>query len=156
MMPITAVPQTPAYVRGVINLRGKVIPVVDLRLQFGMRGRSTTPSRPASSWWRSRGPAASMLIGIVVDEVSEVLNIAGERHRGHAGLRGRASDTDFILGMGKMGKGVKILLDIDRVLATDDMAELKAAADLRERNQADQPWQQRVEQQKEKPKCSRT
>ena len=78
MMDITAVPQVPAHVKGVINLRGKVIPVIDLRLKFGFPPQRRTPSAPASSSSRWRWPAGPVMMGIIVDHVSEVLNIAAE------------------------------------------------------------------------------
>jgi purine-binding chemotaxis protein CheW len=91
IMDITAVPQMPAYVKGVINLRGKVIPVVDLG----------TP------------------VGVIVDTVQEVLDIDGGQIEPTPPL-GAAVDTTFILGMGKVGQRVKILLDIDQVLSQDE------------------------------------
>ena len=126
MMPVTSVPETPAYVRGVINLRGKVIPVIDLRLRFGMAEIDTT-ERTCIIVVEIRGPAGVIAVGLVVDAVSEVLNIKGDDIEDTPSFGTRLS-TDYILGMAKMGKGVKLLLDIDRVLSDDDMAELKAAA----------------------------
>ena len=75
MMPITSVPETPDYVKGVINLRGKVIPVVDLRLRFGI-AESTTPSAPASSWWRSQDQPAPSRWG------RGGLRLGGAEHQG--------------------------------------------------------------------------
>jgi purine-binding chemotaxis protein CheW len=126
MMPVTSVPETPAFVRGVINLRGKVIPVIDLRLRFGMAEIDTT-ERTCIIVVEIRGPAGVIAVGLVVDAVSEVLNIKGDDIENTPSFGTRLS-TDYILGMAKMGKGVKLLLDIDRVLSDDDMAELKAAA----------------------------
>jgi purine-binding chemotaxis protein CheW len=126
MMPVTSVPETPAYVRGVINLRGKVIPVIDLRLRFGMAEIDTT-ERTCIIVVEIRGPAGVVAVGLVVDAVSEVLNIKGDDIEDTPSFGTRLS-ADYILGMAKMGKGVKLLLDIDRVLSDDDMAELKAAA----------------------------
>jgi purine-binding chemotaxis protein CheW len=126
MMPVTSVPEIPAYVRGVINLRGKVIPVIDLRLRFGMAEIDTT-ERTCIIVVEIRGPAGVIAVGLVVDAVSEVLNIKGDDIENTPSFGTRLS-TDYILGMAKMGKGVKLLLDIDRVLSDDDMAELKAAA----------------------------
>ena len=76
MMPITTVPRTPIFVKGVINLRGKVIPVVDLRLKFGME-ESAYNERTCIIVVETKGKGVSVLIGIVVDAVSEVLNIKG-------------------------------------------------------------------------------
>ena len=117
-MDITAVPQTPAYVKGVINLRGQVIPVVDLRAKFGMETTDITEETCIIVVEISQG-GRSFSTGIVVDHVEEVLDIAGEDIE-EAPQFGSAVNTDFILGMGKIGETVKILLDIEMVLAGDD------------------------------------
>ena len=117
-MEITAVPQTPSYVKGVINLRGQVIPVVDLRAKFGMETTDTT-EETCIIVVETGQEGRSFSTGIVVDHVEEVLDIAGEDIE-EAPQFGSAVNTDFILGMGKIGESVKILLDIDRVLAGDD------------------------------------
>ena len=126
MMPITTVPQTPEFVRGVINLRGKVIPIVDLRARFGMDTIDYT-ERTCIIVVEIEGPAGMMMIGTVVDAVSEVLNIKGEDIE-ETPTFGTALDTDYILAMAKMEGGVKILLDIDRVLSQEEAAELEKAA----------------------------
>ena len=120
MMPITTVPRTPSYVKGVINLRGKVILVVDLRLKFGMEEMAYT-ERTCIIVVEIRGQGGSLLIGIVVDSVSEVLNIKGADIE-ETPTFGARLDTDYILGMAKMNGGVKILLDIDEVLGTEETA----------------------------------
>ncbi len=126
MMPITTVPQTPEFVKGVINLRGKVIPIVDLRARFGMDTIDYT-ERTCIIVVEIEGPAGMMMIGIVVDAVSEVLNIKGEDIEDTPTF-GTKLNTDYILGMAKMEGGVKILLDIDRVLTGDEIAVLEKAA----------------------------
>ncbi|MCK4389093.1 MAG: purine-binding chemotaxis protein CheW, partial [Desulfobacterales bacterium] len=123
---ITSVPQTPGFVRGVINLRGKVIPVVDLRLKFGMEEMEYT-ERTCIIVVEIASEAGLVLIGIVVDAVSEVLNIKGEDIEDTPTF-GAKLDTDYILGMAKMEGGVKILLDIDRVLSEEEIAILDKAA----------------------------
>jgi purine-binding chemotaxis protein CheW len=123
MMPITSVPQTPEFVKGVINLRGKVIPVVDLRRRFGMEPINYT-ERTCIIVVETAGTAGNVMIGVVVDSVSEVLSIKAEAIA-ETPTFGTKLNTDYILGMAKIGKGVKILLDIDRVLTTDDMAQLE-------------------------------
>ncbi len=117
-MEITAVPQTPMYVKGVINLRGQVIPVVDLRAKFGMETMERTEETCIIVVEISQG-SRNFSTGIVVDHVQEVLDIPGEDIE-EAPQFGSAVNTDFILGMGKIGESVKILLDIDKVLAGDD------------------------------------
>ncbi len=126
MMPITSVPQTPAFVKGVINLRGKVIPVVDLRLRFGMEEMAYS-ERTCIIVVEIEGPAGTVMIGIVVDAVSEVLNVKGEDIEDTPTF-GAKLNTDYILGMAKMEGGVKILLDIDQVLSTEEVAALEKAA----------------------------
>ncbi len=117
---VTAVPQTPHYVSGVINLRGQVIPVVDLRAKFGMDVADVTDQTCIVVVEICQGNH-TFSTGIVVDHVQEVLDIAGE-HIEEAPQFGTAVDTDFILGMGKIDDSVKILLDIDKVLAGDGLA----------------------------------
>ncbi len=125
MMPITTVPQTPEFVKGVINLRGKVIPVVDLRLRFGMDSIDYT-ERTCIIVVEVTGQAETIQIGIVVDSVSEVLSIKGEDIE-ETPTFGTKLNTDYILGMAKMDGGVKILLDIDRVLSAGEIAALEKA-----------------------------
>lgn len=126
LMAITMVPQTPGYVKGVINLRGKVIPVVDLRLKFGMPAMEYT-ERTCIIVVEIRADAASILIGIVVDAVSEVLNIKMGDIEETPNFGSRLQ-TDYILGMAKAGEGIKILLDIDRVLRSEELENMKMAA----------------------------
>jgi len=126
MMSITTVPQTPEFVKGVINLRGKVIPVIDLRLRFGMDSIDYT-ERTCIIVVEIQGQSGTVMIGIVVDSVSEVLNINGEDIE-EAPTFGTSLNIDYILGMAKMEGGVKILLDINRVLSTDEIATLSKAA----------------------------
>jgi len=126
MMPITTVPLIPNFVKGVINLRGKVIPVVDLRLKFGMEEIDYT-ERTCTIVVEIASQAGSILIGVVVDSVSEVLNIKGADIEGTPNLGARL-DTDYILGMAKINGGVKILLNIDKVLGSEEMGLSDRAA----------------------------
>ena len=123
MMPITSVPQTPDFVKGVINLRGKVIPVIDLRLRFGMEEIDYT-ERTCIIVVENESPSGMVQIGSVVDAVSEVLNIKGEEIEDTPTF-GAKLDTEYILGMAKMEGGVKILLDIDKVLSTEEVSDLE-------------------------------
>lgn len=128
LMDITAVPQVPEYVKGVINLRGKVIPVIDLRLKFRMPRIDYTNETCIIVL-----NVHDALMGIVVDRVCEVLDIDGQNIEPAPGFGTRMS-TDFILGMGKVGDKVKILLAIERVLTEDlvyaDVSPAKAGAGL--------------------------
>jgi purine-binding chemotaxis protein CheW len=124
---ITRVPQTPTYVKGVINLRGKVIPVVDLRLKFEMPAREYT-HRTCVVVVQVSGPRGSMLMGIVVDGVVEVLNIAGADVEDTPSF-GKEVEVPYVMGMAKLKGKVKILLDIDQVMTARELARL----DLTER-----------------------
>ena len=126
MMPITAVPQTPDFVKGVINLRGKVIPVVDLRLRFGMEEIEYN-DRTCIIVVEIMGKTGNITIGIVVDSVSEVLSIKEDEIE-ETPTFGTRLNTEYILGMAKMSGGVKILLDIDKVLTSEEIEVLDKAA----------------------------
>lgn len=126
-MAITAVPRTPAYVKGVINLRGQVIPVIDLRAKFGMETTATT-DQTCIIVVEITQDGRTFNTGIVVDHVQEVLDIAGEDIE-ESPQFGSAVDTDFILGMGKIGDSVKILLDIDKVLASAALSGIHETSD---------------------------
>lgn len=112
---ITVVPQTPDYVRGVINLRGKVIPVVDLRLKFGLAEREYT-QRTCIIVVQVEAGELSLLMGIIVDGVSEVLTLAAGDIENTPDF-GQGVETPYLLGMAKVKDRVKILLDIDQVLS---------------------------------------
>jgi len=117
LMDITPVPQVPQHVKGVINLRGKVIPVVDLRLKFGFATQEYT-AQACIIVVDVVTAQGRMLMGVVVDAVSEVMTI------GAADIEvtpefGDRVQTDYISGLAKAKGGVKILLDLDRVLGTD-------------------------------------
>lgn len=120
MMDITSVPNVPSYVKGVINLRGKVIPVVELRLKFGMESIPYT-ERTCIIVVDVQVKGRLALIGIVVDAVSEVLNINREEIENTPNF-GAEMDTNYILGMAKVKGQVKILLDIDQVLDNSELA----------------------------------
>ena len=129
-MDITAVPQTPEYVKGVINLRGQVIPVIDLRAIFGMDTIEVT-EETCIIVVEIRQGKRTFSTGIVVDHVSEVLDIDGQNIE-EAPQFGSSVNTDFILGMGKIGDSVKILLDIDKALAGDDLTGFSGSLDNNE------------------------
>jgi purine-binding chemotaxis protein CheW len=121
-MDITAVPRTPSFVKGVINLRGQVISVIDLRTKFEMEAAAKTDETciiVVEIPFQGR----KLSTGIIVDRVSEVLSIASENIE-EPPTFGSSVATDFILGMGKIGQSVKILLDIDKVLTTDEATNL--------------------------------
>jgi purine-binding chemotaxis protein CheW len=123
MIAITTIPQTPSHVKGVINLRGKVIPVIDLRLKFGLPSMEYT-ERTCIIVIEVSQEVGYILIGILVDSVSEVLNIKGTDIEDTPNFGARLN-TDFILGMAKSGGSIKILLDIDKVMNADEVAVLE-------------------------------
>ncbi|MGQ9687505.1 MAG: chemotaxis protein CheW [Desulfobaccales bacterium] len=124
LMDITAIPQTPAYVKGVINLRGKVIPVIDLRLKFGLPPMEYG-ERTCIIVVEVKTADTSMQMGVVVDTVSEVLNIGGADIEPPPSF-GTRVDTKYILGIAKAKGAIKILLDIDQVLSPRELAGLEA------------------------------
>ena len=121
---ITAVPQTPMHIKGVINLRGKVVPVIDLRLKFGLPAAEYT-QRTCIIVTQVQGESGQVLMGIVVDGVSEVLNLAGTEIEDTPDF-GEELAGGYLLGMAKVKGKVKILLDIDRVLSTQDLRNLNS------------------------------
>lgn len=123
MMPITAIPQAPTFIKGIINLRGKVIPVTDLRLKFGLESTAYT-ERTCIIVVEMKKASGSMIMGLVVDGVSEVANIKKEEieKAPHLGIQ---EQINFVQGMAKLDSGVKILLDIDQVLIGDQLSALR-------------------------------
>jgi purine-binding chemotaxis protein CheW len=120
----TAVPHTPHYVKGVINLRGKVIPVVDLRLKFGLPEQEYT-QRTCIIVVQVAAGTVLMPMGIVVDGVAEVLTLAAADIEDTPDF-GDGASTPYLLGMAKVKGKVKILLEIDRVLTSRDLGALSA------------------------------
>jgi purine-binding chemotaxis protein CheW len=127
MMDVTTVPTTPAFVRGVINLRGKVIPVVDLRLKFGLAAKEDT-QRTCIIVVHLTHTAQEMTMGIIVDEVSDVLDIDQNQIEPPPSF-GANIRTDFILGMGKVDQKVMTMLDIDRVLTEQEVALVESSSE---------------------------
>jgi purine-binding chemotaxis protein CheW len=125
MMPVTTVPQTKQHAMGVINLRGKVIPIVDLRLKLAMPRAAQTDQSCIIVVQTN-----ATQIGIVVDKVSEVIDIA-EEYIEDAPSFGSDVNSDFILGVGKSEGKVKLLLDIDKVLADQPAVANESAAVVR-------------------------
>ncbi len=119
LMDITNVPQTPDYMKGVINLRGKVIPVIDLRLKFSMPEDEHTQETCTIVVEED-----STSIGIIVDKVSEVMEIKGEEIEGTPQF-GQGIDTNFIMGLGKTKDTIVILLDIAKVLSEEELKNIE-------------------------------
>jgi purine-binding chemotaxis protein CheW len=126
MQSITRIPRTPEYVKGVINLRGKVIPVIDLRLRFGMEVAEVSRKTCIIVVQVAKADI-NVTMGIVVDEVSEVLEIAAAEIEPAPGF-GTRVETSFIMGMAKTESAVKILLDIDKIMSENEMEALAKSA----------------------------
>ncbi len=123
---ISEVPEMPVYVKGVINLRGKVIPVVDLRLRFAMQERAYDDRTCIVVT-----EIDTSLVGLVVDTVEEVMEIPDERIEPPPRFRSVAARDRYILGMGKVGDAVKILIDVETVMREGDgsaMSDITEAA----------------------------
>ncbi len=127
LMDITSVPQMPPYVKGVINLRGKVVPIVDLRIKFGL-AESQSSERTCIVVVQVKSPGGALaFMGFIVDGVEEVTNFGGNEVEQTPDF-GSKLDTDYILGMAKVRGKVKTLLDIDRLLTSETMERLAQTA----------------------------
>jgi purine-binding chemotaxis protein CheW len=122
IMDVTSVPQTPQYMKGVINLRGKVIPVIDLRLKFSMQeGEHSLETCTIVV------EVDNASIGLIVDSVSEVIEINGDEIE-DAPQFGQGIDTNFIMGLGKIKETIVILLDIANVLSAEELSMVEEIA----------------------------
>jgi purine-binding chemotaxis protein CheW len=126
MQEITAVPKMPSHIKGVINLRGQVIPVIDLSLKFSLVPQEYT-YRTCIIVVRSKGPSGDRLIGAIADGVSEVLNIAQDDIEASPDFGG-GKPVPYLLGMAKVNGKVKLLLDIHEVFQTDEVVKLALSA----------------------------
>jgi len=122
LMGITEVPRTPQHIRGVINLRGRIIPVLDLRTRFGMEAIEDS-EETCIIVVETSSSAGATTMGILVDTVCEVMDIGAEDLE-PAPMFGQDVDSRFILGMAKSEHGVKILLNIAHVVSADQLAEM--------------------------------
>lgn len=120
LLPVTPVPKAPPYVKGVINLRGKVIPVVDLRLKFDME-----PIRTTDETCIIVVQTGGSELGVMVDKVSEVLDIPDGEIVDAPSL-GAEIPTDYILGIGKSQGRVTLLLDIEKIFPAAHLDEMGA------------------------------
>ena len=123
---ITAVPQIPAHIKGVINLRGTVVPVIDLRLKFGMPAAEYT-QRTCIIVTQVRGEAGAVFMGIVVDGVSEVLNLTGQEIEDTPDF-GQDAAGQYLLGMANVKNKIIALLDIDQVVEKDSLERMNELA----------------------------
>jgi purine-binding chemotaxis protein CheW len=127
LMEITRVPRTREFVRGVINLRGKVIPVVDLRLKFAME-RTEATDQTVIIVVQCAVDGRPLTMGLLVDQVLEVLTIDPSEIEPTPSLAHAHLDDEFILGVGKQEKRIVFLLDIARILSSDETGELSRVA----------------------------
>ncbi len=123
VLDITPVPQTSHFLLGVINLRGKVIPVIDLRLRLGHPSREPDERTCIVVVEVAGREGQNILISMMVDQVNEVLQISPQEVE-PAPAFGTAVDTNYILGMAKTTQGVKILLDVDRIINESQLVEV--------------------------------
>lgn len=126
MMPTTKVPSVPDYVRGVINLRGKIIPTIELRAKFGLERMEDT-ERTCIIVVELQTERGKVNIGTIVDEVAEVMDFEENAIDNASGF-GTFLDSAFILGVGIVKGGVKILLDIDKVLTSKEVKTMATLA----------------------------
>jgi len=124
--PVTPVPRTPDFVRGVMNLRGRVIPVIDLRRRFGI-DVAPDGERTCVVVTQIEGADGTVTMGLVVEDLAEVVDIPGDAIVDPPEF-GAGIDMEFLVGMGKVHDRVVILLDIDRVLTGRDVAEVEQLA----------------------------
>lgn len=118
MMHITSVPKTPRFIKGVINLRGKIIPIMDLRLKFGLSEREYT-ERTCIIVVDIHGNTGSRNVGVIVDTVSEVLSISQDDIE-KTPQNDIQNEGNFIDGMGKMKDKVIMLIEINKILNSEE------------------------------------
>lgn len=128
MMSVTHIPRTPDFIRGVINLRGRVIPVLDLRLKFEMESTPDTERSCIIVLQVSHGQMHTTM-GIIVDEVAEVVDVRADQIEATPSF-GAGVDTGFILGIGKVGQKVVMLLDANQILSGAEEQEISAQIEL--------------------------
>lgn len=122
---LTEVPMTPTFIRGVINLRGAVVPVIDLAVRFGRQPREVTKRTCIVIIETDTGAGQTQQMGIVVDAVSEVLEIPPSEIEPPPAFGARIR-IDFIKGMGKIAGKFVVILDVNRILSLDEVAVVTA------------------------------
>ena len=125
MIPVTVLPQTPAYVKGVINLRGKVIPIIDLRSKFNLEQVEPTERTCIIVIETENDEQIQTLVGLIIDGVSEVVNLKGDEVEPAPTMQTQLHEQ-LILGLAKCENGVKILLDIDKVINHDELTGVES------------------------------
>jgi purine-binding chemotaxis protein CheW len=123
MVPISTLPQTPDFIKGVINLRGRIVPIIDLRTKFGMAARDYT-DRTCIIVVDLPEDEEIVLMGIVVDAIHEVVGIPIEKISAVAYVNTRVK-SEYIKGIAEAEKGIRIILDIAKVLSDDEINAIK-------------------------------
>jgi len=131
---VTTVPKTPKWVRGVINLRGAVVPVVDLAMKFGLELKPVTKTT-CIVIVETQFESQNTTMGIIVDAVSQVMDLTAEGVQPVPEFGTRVK-VDYLLGMAQLGKKFALLLDVDKVLSTDELLHLNGVASSAEEGQA--------------------
>mgnify|MGYP001547191252 CR=1 FL=1 len=126
LLEITRVPQTKPFIRGVINLRGRVIPVVDLRLKFGM-SRLQETDHTVIIVVQFESAEHTVVMGILVDEVLEVVDVEASQLTQAPEFSGGGVEMGFLLGIAQFEQRVILLLDISRVLTSEETIQLNAS-----------------------------
>lgn len=125
MQPITSIPRTPEYMKGVINLRGKVIPVADLRIKFGFKDAEVNERTCIIVVALTLSDGRETLTGLIVDAVEEVLQIETDQMEEAPAFSDASVSTEFIFGMAKIKDDVKMLLDIDKVVSAESVVNIQ-------------------------------
>jgi len=129
LVPLTGVPRAPDFMLGVINLRGRVVPVVDLRRRFALPSTERTKDT-CIVVVEIHLAEETLILGIMGDMVEEVVNLPGDQVEPPPRL-GRGVRSEFIQGMGKQQDGFITLLDLDRVFREDDLADVVDAGEAK-------------------------
>jgi purine-binding chemotaxis protein CheW len=124
MVPISTLPQTPDFIKGVINLRGRIVPIIDLRIKFGMEARPYT-DRTCIIVVDLSSESEALQMGVVVDTIQEVVRIEREKISSVAYVNARIK-SEYIKGIAEADEGIKIILDIAKVLSADELQSVNA------------------------------
>ncbi|OOZ38585.1 chemotaxis protein CheW [Solemya pervernicosa gill symbiont] len=126
--PVTRIPNSPDYLRGVLNLRGTIVPIIDLRMRFNMDNVEYTPVTVVIVV-SVRSETRERIIGMVVDAVSDVLSVSAEDIRETPDFGGAVS-TEYIRGLASVADQMVMLLDIDKMLTEGELKSLAAVSDV--------------------------
>jgi purine-binding chemotaxis protein CheW len=131
---VTTVPRTPKWVRGVINLRGTVVPVVDLAIKFGLEQKPVTRTT-CIVIVETQFEAQKTTIGVVADSVNQVMDLTPDDVQ-QVPEFGTRVKVDYLLGMANLGKKFVLLLDVDMVLSTNELLSLESVSGSSEKEES--------------------